>query len=101
VHGAVRELQVRGQVAEQVDGQRRRPQQVGPQPLVVEALARLDDGRSCFRRRECARRDEVRAGLARVLERQPAPEEPRRLVAFGASGCVPIGCPCASRQRDW
>ena len=72
VDGAVGQPEVGGQVAEEVEGQRRRPQEVGPQPLVVEALVRLDDGRSRPRRVERAGGEEVRAGLPRVGEREAA-----------------------------
>ena len=72
VDGAVGEPEVGGQVTEQVEAERRRPQEVGPQPLVIEALVTFDDRRSGLRRVERARGDEVRAGLLGVGEREAA-----------------------------
>ena len=43
VDGPVGQPEVGGQVAEEVEGHRRRRQEVGPQALVIEALVRLDD----------------------------------------------------------
>jgi hypothetical protein len=79
VDGFVCKLEIRGEVAEEIECQRRRPQELGPQSLVVEALVRLDEGRPCPRRRERGRGEERRAGLARVIERQAAPERTRWL----------------------
>ncbi len=42
VQGTIGQGEVGGQVTEQVERQRQRRQQVGPQPLVVETLTRLD-----------------------------------------------------------
>ena len=56
VDGPVGEREVGGQVAEEIEGQRWRPQELGPQSLVIEALVGLDDGRAGPRRLECARR---------------------------------------------
>ena len=56
VDGPVGEREVGGQVAEQVEGHRRRRQEVGPQSLVIEALVRFRDGRSGPRRVERALR---------------------------------------------
>ena len=97
-----RRARIGREIAEQVERERRRRQQVGPQPLVVEALVRLDERRSRPRSVERAGGDEVRARLARVLERQAAPDRPHRLPrARGLIGCDPIGWPCASRHCAW
>ena len=79
VDGPVGQLEVGGQVAEEVERHRRRPQEVGPQSLVVEALVRLDRGRSRPRRVERAGGEEVRAGLTGVVEREAAADGTRRL----------------------
>src|SRR6266516_6774550 len=72
VHGAVGERDVGGKVAEEVEGECRRPEQVGPEALVVEALVRLGIRRSRSRRRKRTGGEEVRAGLLRVRERETA-----------------------------
>ena len=69
VDGAIGEPEVGGQVAEEVESQRRRPQEVGPQAPVIEALVRFRDGRRGPRRVECTCGEEVRAGLSGVGER--------------------------------
>ena len=79
VDGAVGAREVGRQVAEQVEGERLRRQQVGPQPLVVEALVRARRGRAGARRGQRAGGHEVRARLASVVERQAAPDRPHRL----------------------
>jgi len=99
VDGAVGEREVAGRLAEEVERKRWRPQEVRPQPLMIEALVRLDEGRSRPRRGEGAGGDEVRAGLARVGERQPAPDGRTVPPGRGAIGCDPIGCPFFSRPR--
>src|SRR5215831_6264265 len=79
VRPPARDEPVRVDLAEEVEGQRLRPEQVGPEALMVEALARLDVRRprpSCGER---AGTDEVGAPLARVVERQPAADESRGL----------------------
>jgi hypothetical protein len=73
VDGPVGEPEVGGQVAEQVEGQRRRPQEFRPQALVIEALVRFDGGRARPRRVACGGGEEGRAGVARVLEREATP----------------------------
>jgi len=78
VDGTVGERGVGGEVAEEVERQRRRPEQVGPQALVVEALMRLDERRPRPGRVERGRGDEGRTRLARVLEREAAADQPRR-----------------------
>src|SRR5262245_3438619 len=60
VDGPVGEREVDSQIAEEVEGQRRGPQEVGPQSLVIEGLVTFDHGRPgpcCLER---ARRDEGR-----------------------------------------
>jgi hypothetical protein len=81
VDGAVGQPGVGGQVAEEVEGQRRRPQQVGPEALVVEALVRFGDGGPGPGRRQGVGVEEGGAGLAGVVEREAAPDRPRRLAA--------------------
>ena len=72
VHGAVGLPVVDREVAEQVHGERRVPEQVGPKSLVIEALVRLSGRRTNPCRCQGSRRDEVRSGVRRVLERHPA-----------------------------
>src|SRR5919109_1598458 len=62
------------QVAEEVEGHRWRPQEVGPQSLVIEALVRFGDGRSGPGRPERAGGEEGGAGFAGVGEREPTPD---------------------------
>jgi len=52
---AVASSVVGGEVAEEVVGQRRRPQEIGPQPLVIEALVTLDDRCQAFAASSAAR----------------------------------------------
>ena len=73
--GAAGEPEIAGEVAEKVEGQRRRREEIGPQSLVVEALVRLDGRCPGLRRVERARTDEVRPGRLPVRERHPAPDE--------------------------
>jgi len=68
----VGEFEVGGEFAEKVDGKRRRPQQVGPEALVVEALVRLDEGRPCARRFTGFRSEKACAGRAGIVERKSA-----------------------------
>src|SRR5262245_18184858 len=68
-----------GHVAEEVEGERGRPEEVRPQPLVIEALVALDERRARLRGGEGGRREERGARLARVVERETAPDRPRRL----------------------
>ena len=77
VDGPVGEREVVGQVAEEVERQRRRPEELGPQSLVVEALVRFDEGRSRSCSVERVRGDEGRAGFLRVVERETAPDGSR------------------------
>ena len=106
MHGPIGQSEVGGEVAEQVERQRRRRQQVGPQPLVVEALTRLDERGAGPGRVQRGGREEVRAGVAGVVERQPAPHRPdpgvaglrddrlgadRMPVGFAPSGLVIAG----------
>ena len=102
VDGAVGQPEVAGEVAEEVEGQRRRREEIGPQSLVVEALVRLDGGRPRPHRVERAGGDEVRA---RSPARTRAAAGSRRVVpapsARGAIGCEPMGCPLASRHCAW
>ena len=102
VDGPVGEPEVGSEVAEQVEAQGHRRQEIGPQPLVIEALVTLDQRRSCTHRVKCAWGDEVRAGLSGEGERKAAPDESRRpLSGRGAIGCEPIGYPVASRHCAW
>ena len=82
VHGPVGEPEVARQVAEQVEAERRRPEEVGPQPLVIETLVRFRRGRSGPRRLERAGGDEVRPGLAGVVEGKPTSDRPHRFVGL-------------------
>jgi hypothetical protein len=75
VDGPAGEPKVGGKVAEEVDGQRRRPEEVGPQSLVIEALVRFRDGRSGPRRVECAGGEEIRARLSGVGQRETASDQ--------------------------
>jgi hypothetical protein len=79
VRGAVGEPEVGREVAEEVERGGRRPQQVGPDALVVDALVRLDDRCAVPHCGVRGRRDEIRAGLARVVERQSAADRSRGL----------------------
>ena len=102
VDGPVGEPEVGRQVAEQVEGQRRRPQELRPQSLVIEALVRFDDGRASLGRLVCGGGEEGRAGVAGVLEREATPGRTGRLrLSRGTIGCEPIGCPFASRHCAW
>ena len=83
--GPVGEPEVGGQVSEEVEGHRRRRQEVGPNSLVIEALVTFGDGRSGPRRVECARGQEVRAGLFGIGERKAAPDRSGRFT-FGSRG---------------
>src|SRR5205823_11451915 len=78
VYRAVSPREVTGQVAEHVEAQGLRRQEVGPQTLVVEALVRLRDRRARACRRERAGGDESGTGVAPVIEREPATDEPDR-----------------------
>ena len=100
--GAVGECEIGREVAEQVERQRLRREEVGPRPLVVEGLVALDRRGSAPRRGEGVGREEGRAGLLAEVERKPAADEPRRrAVGLGRYGCVPIGWPWASRHSAW
>ncbi len=72
MHGAVGEREVGGKIAEEVEGECRRPEQVGVETLVVEPLVALGARGSRSRRGESAGGEEVRAGLLRVGQRQAA-----------------------------
>ena len=78
VHGAVGPREVGGQVAEQVEAQGGRRQEVGPQPLVVEALVGLGDRRARAGGGERAGGEEAGTRVAPVVEREPAADEPDR-----------------------
>ena len=86
VDGPVGLLHVSSQIAEEIEGKRLRRQEVGPQALVIEALMRFDEGRPCPCRTEGIRREQVRAGLVGVGERQTAADRSRRRTA--RSRCV-------------
>ena len=75
-----RRVRGRPPVAEEVEAERRRRQEIGPQALVIEALVTLDERRPRPRRVECLCREEVRAGLLRVVDRQAATDGSRRAV---------------------
>ena len=88
---------IRGQVAEEVEGERRRPQEVGPQSLMVEALVSFGHGRSGSRRLEGSSGEKGGAGLTGVGEREAASDgssrlavQPRcdRLEADGMTVCL-------------
>ena len=96
--GAVGAFEIAGQIAEQVEGEGRGPQQICPGPLVIEALVRLDDGTPRLRSGQRAVRQKRRAGLARIRERDPAPDESGRPIARPRidrlrSDRVPVGLP--------
>ena len=76
VHGPVGEREVGGEVAEEVERQRRRPEEVGPDALVIHGLVRLDRGRARPRRLQRSGSQEGRAGLARVVQWQAAADGP-------------------------
>ena len=93
VDGPVGEPEVARQVAEQVEGHRRRRQQVGPEPLVVEALVRFGDGRPRPRRLQRVPIQEVRAGLPRVVERKTTPDQPHPSTRLRRDRVRPDGMP--------
>ena len=68
-HQALGEVEIGGEVAEEVEGERRRPQQVRPEPLPVDALIRLDHRDPLVHGCERGGSEKVRAGVARVVER--------------------------------
>ena len=72
MHGAVGPPDVSAEVAEQVEAQRLRRQQVGPQALVVEALLALDERRAGAGGGQRRGRHEPRARGAAVVERHSA-----------------------------
>src|ERR1700752_3476443 len=78
VDGPVGEPQVRGEVTEEVEGQGRRPEELCPQALVIEALVRFDDRGASRRRLVRGGGEEGRARLAGVLEREATPGWPGR-----------------------
>lgn len=85
VNRVVGEPEIGGEVAEEIEGQRRRPQQVGPQPLVIEALLAFDERRSCSRGGERVGGEEVGAGFSAVVEWKAASDEAHVLV--GGARC--------------
>src|SRR5258706_5570024 len=85
VDGPVGPRDVAGEVAEEVERHRWRPEELGPQSLVIEALVRLAYRRPGSRSLERGRREEVRARLFRVVERETVPHGPRR--AGAGFGC--------------
>src|SRR6478672_11666223 len=66
------------EIAEQVEGERFRREQVRPESLVVEALVRLDERGPRTRGAQCGAAEQVRSGLQPIVEWQPA--------AYGADG---------------
>ena len=79
VNGSVGKRVVRREIAEEVEGQRRRPQEIGPQALMVEALVPFDGRRPRSRRLERVLREEGGSGLARIVEGKTPADRTRRL----------------------
>ena len=80
VHGVVGELEVGSQVAEQVEAERRRPEEICPRPLRVEALVRLlgRGGQPERSRVMGSGGQEGRTGGPRLVDGQAATDRQRR-----------------------
>lgn len=93
VNGPISSVEIGGEVAEQVDRQRFRREQVGPEALVIEVLVRLDERRTVPGGRHGLRGEEAGAALAGETKVEVAADQARRRTRSGPMGSdrVPVG----------